>query len=1113
MSSSSKPQSPKTVSKKRLITAFVLVSLNEKGPKLEYKYLPKPRATLPLPTITSFCFPDYDPDNPEILEKNNEQAFGTKQNFTFVLTNISVTRSFGFCRRVKINGELKTLCLITDWPWYSLFSDFLDVLERRITLFSPKKQVPPIIRKINKHALPFPGEEFYVQIKSADGLGSTSYRFVRSDSQITSSNQGSFQLDELLGSFRTQQLLEIFSALLFERRILVVSSSLSILSNAIHSLTTLVSPFVWNHVFISVLPKNLIDFASSPMPFLIGIQSQLSKKLEKISMEPHLVVNVEAKSITYEGGLTSDLKKLPAPQLSILEKSLSNAIKQGKKKGKMIPSLVLNPFLDFFLSIFGTYRKYISTKNRSFNFGAFLQSLSEPTAQFLLYFKESQMYADFIRERTDRRNLKTLSTEPFETRAKSGKFTKFLRQEENNWKLKMGKVISQSKEKVLQFKDKMVEKSPQMSTKQMNNNTTSKKRPNRANTNTNTNMMSNTNTKTKTRTRTKTKKHTPKRKKKTTKKTTNNNSNFPIENNSKKESNFPIEEKKSIDNKNKEIEKSQKQEQEKKKENQPKVQKEFSFGDYLNNSETVNITSEKTNILQFNEGINNIIGDNNNNQPKNENKDPFGLFGLLDQKPLKQENNINQEKKNENTSNSLEGLFGTTTETKKNENENMNNKESNSLEGLFATTTLNEKENKNEKENNDDNKQENSLEGFFGTEIKENENTTNNDNKQDDSLEGFFGTTTLNKTENKNEKENNDDNKQENSLEGFFGTEIKENKNINESKQIKSNNKQDDSLEGFFGTTTLNEKENKNEKENNDDNKQENSLEAFFETEIKPTENKEKNQNLNKKSEKNIQNNSIENIFETKNKSNTELTQKQDNSIMNDFFNLEEKNTVEHKPIKKNKQIAFFNSDNLMGIDLANSSKQTNNNNNQNQKEKNNRQEREKLNNKPNSKRSFLNDFNSNSVPIQTTGQTNKNNSNDFSLFESFTNTNNGNNGKNNGGNSNNKTNTSNNMQTNNQQNSFLNFGLDNNIFGQSNTKPIQQKNETSNLNLDFFGNSNSNSSNNNNKIQNTNNTNDSLNLDIFGGFGNTNNTNQTHNNSTNTNKDPFSFGDGNSLF
>jgi len=59
--------------------------------------------------------------------------------------------------------------------------------------------------------------------------------------------------------------------MLCERRIIFTSKKLPRLSACVQSANAILYPMNWQHIFIPVLPKLLIDYLSAPMPYLIGL--------------------------------------------------------------------------------------------------------------------------------------------------------------------------------------------------------------------------------------------------------------------------------------------------------------------------------------------------------------------------------------------------------------------------------------------------------------------------------------------------------------------------------------------------------------------------------------------------------------------------------------------------------------------------------------------------------------------------------------------------------------------------------------------------------------------------------------------------------------------------
>jgi hypothetical protein len=109
--------------------------------------------------------------------------------------------------------------------------------------------------------------------------------------------------------------MDVVSAILMERRVLFVSSSLSSLSKTVHAIMALIYPFRWaggdsmlrklprasfvaprhpsrippparnrwQHIFLPIIPEGLLDYLQAPMPWIAGLPRQFLPHLAKVS--------------------------------------------------------------------------------------------------------------------------------------------------------------------------------------------------------------------------------------------------------------------------------------------------------------------------------------------------------------------------------------------------------------------------------------------------------------------------------------------------------------------------------------------------------------------------------------------------------------------------------------------------------------------------------------------------------------------------------------------------------------------------------------------------------------------------------------------------------------
>jgi hypothetical protein len=121
----------------------------------------------------------------------------------------------------------------------------------------------------------------------------------------------------------------LFVALLFERRIVLTSKSLSKLSRATHAANRMVFPLKWQHVFLPLVPAGLMDYLTAPMPFVVGLPLQLMSAYEKVPKEEVFLLNLDDGSYTY---FEEDFELVPKRIANKLQKTLESERELGRRE-------------------------------------------------------------------------------------------------------------------------------------------------------------------------------------------------------------------------------------------------------------------------------------------------------------------------------------------------------------------------------------------------------------------------------------------------------------------------------------------------------------------------------------------------------------------------------------------------------------------------------------------------------------------------------------------------------------------------------------------------------------------------------------------------------------
>lgn len=94
--------------------------------------------------------------------------------------------------------------------------------------------------------------------------------------------------------------LRLISALMCERRIILISRSASLLSACMSSVASIMAQglLIWQHIFVSVLPPHLLKYLASETPYVIGLLDMHASKLDILpGISDVLAINLDTNSL------------------------------------------------------------------------------------------------------------------------------------------------------------------------------------------------------------------------------------------------------------------------------------------------------------------------------------------------------------------------------------------------------------------------------------------------------------------------------------------------------------------------------------------------------------------------------------------------------------------------------------------------------------------------------------------------------------------------------------------------------------------------------------------------------------------------------------------------
>ena len=107
-----------------------------------------------------------------------------------------------------------------------------------------------------------------------------------------------FDVADLFQVLDVESVLMVMRCILSEMRIILSSSSMSLLHSVSECLIALCFPFTWSHVYVPLLPKQLHTIIEAPVSFIIGLHSASPPNLDYITdLTPFALVDVDRSTV------------------------------------------------------------------------------------------------------------------------------------------------------------------------------------------------------------------------------------------------------------------------------------------------------------------------------------------------------------------------------------------------------------------------------------------------------------------------------------------------------------------------------------------------------------------------------------------------------------------------------------------------------------------------------------------------------------------------------------------------------------------------------------------------------------------------------------------------
>nr|XP_018671970.1 C-myc promoter-binding protein isoform X3 [Ciona intestinalis] len=383
----------------------------------------------PLPTFSSFVLTTETSDKVfgavvSFYESYPEEKLTDDQKYKLGILRGDGQRS-KTPRTIHTN---KAICLLSRWPMFSAFRDFLMYLYRMTV--SPIAHQVPVERHIAHfmHNVPFPtSQRPRVQYQM-----SPMHTTIITRPQITPIPLSGASFLALLDDLGPENTLTLLVLALTEHKIVIHSLRPAEITCVAEALITLLFPFKWQCTYVPLCPLEMGYVMEAPCPFIVGVDSRYFDIYEPPS--DVACVNLDTNSITMmEEKKSISWKLLPKKPAKLLKSTLQKYFKEVKEcpredsnggtmmslqdpdisrteRHRKIDLAIQEAVLKLTTSMMKGYRQFLlpiteapnsgtTDPSSLFNIQEFVRSRERSSQRFFNSLVGTQLFSSFIEER------------------------------------------------------------------------------------------------------------------------------------------------------------------------------------------------------------------------------------------------------------------------------------------------------------------------------------------------------------------------------------------------------------------------------------------------------------------------------------------------------------------------------------------------------------------------------------------------------------------------------------------------------------------------------------------------------------------------------------------
>ena len=374
-----------------------------------------------------------------------EKVYGTAVTFYEKFSDQTLSEQelqhLTFCteedKQTKSLHRIKSICILSRWPFFDTFEKFLLFLHKTYVLSATTPQKIPLERYISHFMLeiPFPlpnRPKILVQL----GVNTEETVLISQPPEYMPLALTGASFTQMLRNLGPENCLHVLLFALTEQKILLHSLRPDVLTSVAEAVVTMIFPFHWQCPYIPMCPIGLSDVLNAPLPFLVGVDSRYFDHFEppidvaSIDLDTNSIYLSENKRLlnpklmpkkptrTLKNTLEKLFERLIRPMAvtngNSTQKSKNNVFTdslRNRKNERIIELEIQEAFIRFMASILRSFRLYLLPITRAPTVGAtdpsslfdiqgFLKSRDKTYHKFYSLLMKTQMFTRFIEERS-----------------------------------------------------------------------------------------------------------------------------------------------------------------------------------------------------------------------------------------------------------------------------------------------------------------------------------------------------------------------------------------------------------------------------------------------------------------------------------------------------------------------------------------------------------------------------------------------------------------------------------------------------------------------------------------------------------------------------------------